>query len=35
MGTVISLMIPYSMTFLLAWTILFIVWMSIGIPVGF
>ncbi|WP_373599736.1 AbgT family transporter [Paraclostridium bifermentans] len=34
-GTVISLMLPYSMTFLIAWTLLFIVWMSVGIPVGF
>ncbi|WP_373600826.1 AbgT family transporter [Paraclostridium bifermentans] len=34
-GTVISLMLPYSMTFLIAWTIMFIVWMSFGIPVGF
>lgn len=34
-GTVISLMLPYSMTFLIAWTILFIVWMVTGIPIGF
>ncbi|WP_419741637.1 AbgT family transporter [Paraclostridium dentum] len=34
-GTVISLMLPYSMTFLIAWTLLFVVWMSLGIPVGF
>lgn len=34
-GTVISLMLPYSMTFLIAWTILFIIWMAAGIPVGF
>ena len=34
-GTVISLMLPYSMTFLIAWTLLFVLWMSLGIPVGF
>ncbi len=34
-GTVISLMLPYSMTFLIGWTTLFIIWMSLGIPVGF
>ncbi|MGL5348379.1 MAG: AbgT family transporter [Peptostreptococcaceae bacterium] len=34
-GTVISLMLPYSLTFLLAWTVLFVAWMSFGIPVGF
>ena len=34
-GTVISLMIPYSLTFLVAWTIMFIAWVSLGVPVGF
>lgn len=34
-GTVISLMLPYSLTFLVGWTALFVVWMSLGIPVGF
>ncbi|WP_250673963.1 AbgT family transporter [Paraclostridium ghonii] len=34
-GTVISLMIPYSMTFLIAWTLLFVVWMIFGLPIGF
>jgi aminobenzoyl-glutamate transport protein len=34
-GTVISLMIPYSLTFLVAWTVMFIAWVSLGIPVGF
>ena len=34
-GTITSLMLPYSMTFLIAWTIMFIIWMVAGIPVGF
>ncbi|OON96790.1 MAG: aminobenzoyl-glutamate transporter [Epulopiscium sp. Nele67-Bin005] len=34
-GTIISLMVPYSMTFLIGWTLLFMIWMSLGIPVGF
>ncbi len=34
-GTMVSLMFPYSMTFLFGWTVLFIIWMLIGIPVGF
>ena len=33
-GTVIALMLPYSMAFLLAWTILLIAWMLLGLPVG-
>lgn len=33
-GTLISLMLPYSMTFLIGWTIFFILWMLAGIPVG-
>lgn len=34
-GTVISLMLPYCLTFLIGWSVLFIIWMSLGIPVGF
>ena len=34
-GTITSLMLPYSMTFLIAWTLMFILWMVAGIPVGF
>ena len=33
-GTLLSLMIPYSMWFLVAWTILAIVWFTIGLPLG-
>jgi len=34
MGTIISTMVPYSMLFLLGWTLLFIVWFVLGWPIG-
>ncbi|HHV26876.1 MAG TPA: AbgT family transporter [Tissierellia bacterium] len=34
LGTLISTMIPYSMTFLLGWTILMIIWYILGLPLG-
>lgn len=34
MGTLIALMLPYSITFLIAWTGLLVVWMWLGLPVG-
>lgn len=33
-GTIISTMVPYSIIFLIGWTILLAVWMLLGIPVG-
>ena len=33
-GTIIALMMPYSIVFFLSWTALLIVWYLIGIPVG-
>lgn len=33
-GTLVSLMLPYTIGFLIAWTILLVVWMMLGIPVG-
>lgn len=33
-GTVVSLMLPYSIIFLIAWIILFVVWYLFGIPLG-
>ncbi|WP_281659427.1 AbgT family transporter [Halobacillus sp. Cin3] len=33
-GTLISMMIPYSVAFLLAWLLLLLVWVLVGIPVG-
>ena len=34
-GTITSMMLPYSMTFLMTWSLMLIVWVSLGIPVGF
>ncbi|MFI3210366.1 MAG: AbgT family transporter [Peptostreptococcaceae bacterium] len=34
-GTIISMMVPYSITFLIAWMLLFTAWVSAGIPLGF
>lgn len=34
-GTIISLMIPYTVIFLIVWTIMITIWMWLGIPVGF
>ena len=33
-GTIIATMLPYSIGFLLAWTILLVIWLTIGIPLG-
>ncbi len=33
-GTMISVMLPYAMFFLISWTIMLIVWMLLGIPLG-
>jgi aminobenzoyl-glutamate transport protein len=33
-GTMIAAMLPYSIVFLLAWTLLLIVWITFGLPVG-
>jgi aminobenzoyl-glutamate transport protein len=33
-GTLISLMLPYSLTFLLTWTVLLMVYWGLGIPLG-
>ncbi|RYG73170.1 AbgT family transporter [Lentibacillus lipolyticus] len=33
-GTLISMMIPYSVAFFISWVILLFVWMLLGIPVG-
>ena len=33
-GTVISLMLPYSIMFLVCWTIFFVAWYLLGIPIG-
>ncbi len=33
-GTLIATMLPYSISFLLIWTTLFILWITLGLPVG-
>jgi aminobenzoyl-glutamate transport protein len=33
-GTVISTMLPYSITFLIGWIIMFIIWILLGLPIG-
>ncbi|MFI3237103.1 MAG: AbgT family transporter [Lachnospiraceae bacterium] len=33
-GTLISLMLPYSIVFLIAWIILLILWSMLGLPIG-
>lgn len=34
LGTVIATMLPYSMTFLLLWSVFLTVWLLLGLPVG-
>lgn len=33
-GTMISVMLPYSIYFLVGWTIMLVIWMLLGIPLG-
>lgn len=33
-GTVIATMLPYTVVFFIAWTLLLVVWMILGLPVG-
>ncbi len=33
-GTLVSLMLPYSLAFFLAWTLLFVAWFLLGWPIG-
>ncbi|WP_020208940.1 AbgT family transporter [Gilvimarinus chinensis] len=34
-GTLIAMMLPYSLAFLLVWTAMFALWLSLGLPLGF
>ena len=34
LGTLVSTMMPYSIAFLIFWTIFIVIWMLIGLPVG-
>ena len=33
-GTVIATMLPYTTVFLIAWSLLLVAWMALGLPVG-
>lgn len=33
-GTVISVMLPYSVVFAIGWSVLFVVWLVLGLPIG-
>lgn len=33
-GTVTAIMLPYSLVFLLGWTVMLIVWLKLGLPIG-
>jgi aminobenzoyl-glutamate transport protein len=33
-GTVVALMLPYSITFLASWSLLLVAWMLLGLPLG-
>ena len=33
-GTITATMLPYSLCFLVAWTVMLIIWLSIGLPIG-
>ncbi len=34
MGTLVSIMLPYSLTFVVVWTTLMVVWINVGAPLG-
>jgi aminobenzoyl-glutamate transport protein len=34
MGSLVALMLPYSLTFLLAWSLFFALWLAFGWPLG-
>ena len=33
-GTITATMLPYSVAFLVSWTLLFIIWLNVGLPIG-
>jgi aminobenzoyl-glutamate transport protein len=33
-GTVVALMLPYSVTFLVCWSLLLVAWLLLGLPLG-
>jgi len=33
-GTIVAMMLPYSMGFLIFWSIMLFIWITLGLPVG-
>ena len=33
-GTLTATMLPYSLAFLVCWTIFFVLWLTVGLPIG-
>ncbi len=33
-GTITATMLPYSVTFLVCWTIMLVIWLTVGLPIG-
>lgn len=33
-GTIISTMLPYTITFIISWSVLLVIWMTLGLPLG-
>ena len=33
-GTLTATMLPYSLTFLVCWSIFFVIWLLVGLPIG-
>lgn len=33
-GTITATMVPYSIVFLIGWTIMFVIWIAVGLPIG-
>jgi aminobenzoyl-glutamate transport protein len=34
LGTVVATMLPYTFVFFVGWSILFVIWILLGLPVG-
>ena len=34
LGTIVAVMLPYSVTFLIGWSTVFAVWLALGLPIG-
>jgi aminobenzoyl-glutamate transport protein len=34
LGTIVAVMLPYSMSFLVGWSTMFAIWLAIGLPIG-